>query len=725
MATPALHRVDSPAASPSNEGTEGRRKRARTSLMSEEREDPPRTPDNDDDAPRPDLIAYLSQRSTQAQQAQLELREARERCAARDRTIASLEAARDGLAAENQRLVERITAEHEQRLQAEASVAGRVRREAERVAAAEGELRAALDRLRRAEAAAADAAAADGRADALRGEVSTLKRRVQALEGELAAEKDAGVDARRALERKVAWLEEKRGVDAREVAACRRDVEAARAETAEVRRRLAAAEARAAELERRALVAESASSGGGAAMEEVVRALRAEVERRDAEAEEARRIKERWESTQILRERAESEARRAADLQARLEAAESAASEAAAAAATARAWEDRASKLGIARPADMAAWAADARRDAVAALERLGAADERAAALAVEAEDLRGRVAAAEGRVKLEEGRTDEARAEAARAEARARMLGGECEGLRRVVETYGKESGAAAWAVEREELQRAAEALRARVAELEAGVAEAAAAGASARAEAEAQKTELERASVRVRALERQNDALGREVALLQARLGRGEFDASQTRVLHLRGNPEAAAREAKRREEVERLEAQNEALRAQLREAEAVRVAGGGAGAGGASSEAAVLGAEAIVQKRRAAELEKQMLRLKEVFKERVHAFREACYHLLGYRVDMVAEAVPAGAGTGAAAPTTVSLRPRHGDGKDDLLLFRFKPGSKEGFELVETALSRKYQSTVDLLVERWKNIPAFTANVTTDLCNKMTQC
>lgn len=60
----------------------------------------------------------------------------------------------------------------------------------------------------------------------------------------------------------------------------------------------------------------------------------------------------------------------------------------------------------------------------------------------------------------------------------------------------------------------------------------------------------------------------------------------------------------------------------------------------------------------------MEKREQRLREVFKERIDAFREACFALFGYRIDMVSEATAAGAGVGAA-PSYVTLRPQHADG------------------------------------------------------------
>ena len=56
---------------------------------------------------------------------------------------------------------------------------------------------------------------------------------------------------------------------------------------------------------------------------------------------------------------------------------------------------------------------------------------------------------------------------------------------------------------------------------------------------------------------------------------------------------------------------------------------------------------------------EAERKEQRLKEVFKKQITNFREACYTLFGYRVDMASEATAA-AGTGVV-PTTFCLTPQ----------------------------------------------------------------
>lgn len=63
--------------------------------------------------------------------------------------------------------------------------------------------------------------------------------------------------------------------------------------------------------------------------------------------------------------------------------------------------------------------------------------------------------------------------------------------------------------------------------------------------------------------------------------------------------------------------------------------------------------------------AEAAKREERLKAVFGARANEFREACYALFGYRVDMDSAAAAPGAPGGTPPPgTTFTLKPMHAD-------------------------------------------------------------
>jgi hypothetical protein len=187
--------------------------------------------------------------------------------------------------------------------------------------------------------------------------------------------------------------------------------------------------------------------------------------------------------------------------------------------------------------------------------------------------------------------------------------------------------------------------------------------------------------------------------------------------------------------------------------------------------------------VARRRAAEVEKQLDRLKAVFKDRIGVFREACALLFGYRcaaprlqgprllllllqrpgqarpgrmpravgnarssaarlrarmavraadrwpcslraprrVDMTSEA--SGAKDPAAATTSISLHPLAG-GRSSEAVLQFRLSKAKGIRLVPTPYSEGLRQQVDTFLSKYKSVPAFTANLTMELFNQATQ-
>lgn len=312
-------------------------------------------------------------------------------------------------------------------------------------------------------------------------------------------------------------------------------------------------------------------------------------------------------------------------------------------------------------------------------------------------------------------------------------------------------------------ELQALNAQLQAQVAELQARVA-----ASSSRADAQclaaqAAGARADAAEHKVKQLEKEANALAGEVASLQERLGRGELGrGAGVRVLHLRHNPEAEAQRSRKEAELARLAAENDALRTHVSEMEqqlaaaaaAAAVSAGGPGGPGSQHQqggpaspsgapraaaaegvaasrpgigggvaAAVKDAEILLLRRQVHDADKAMARLKAVFKERITVFREACYSLFGYRVDMTAEATAAA--EAADAPTTFTLKPQHADDPGAVLVFRSSSGGTH-MELVPNAFtSGRCAREADTFIRKFSSIPAFTANLTMDNFQKQTQC
>lgn len=124
------------------------------------------------------------------------------------------------------------------------------------------------------------------------------------------------------------------------------------------------------------------------------------------------------------------------------------------------------------------------------------------------------------------------------------------------------------------------------------------------------------------------------------------------------------------------------------------------------------------AVVHHPQVAELEKREMRLKEVFKKQITNFREACYFIFGYRIDMASEATPVAAGTGGAVPTTFVLKPQHADSPEDQLLFKLSRSGK--MELLPNKYtSRRLTTEVDTFINRQAAAPHHCLMFAAALC------
>ncbi|KAG1666520.1 hypothetical protein FOA52_014417 [Chlamydomonas sp. UWO 241] len=314
-------------------------------------------------------------------------------------------------------------------------------------------------------------------------------------------------------------------------------------------------------------------------------------------------------------------------------------------------------------------------------------------------------------------------------------------------------------------ELSGLVDQLSERVAVLQAEAGVAAQGEAAQRAAAAGAKARADSAEARAAQLEKETERLAMDLAGMHEKLGRGDVKVgASVRVLHFKMNPEAQFHREHVDSALSELRTENQVLTKRLaelaKEVEEARRAGRAGGGGGASAAShadaetsgghaesgvqavAVRDAQLAVLHHRLGEMEKTMVRLKEVTKERIFAFREACYCLFGYRVDMTSEATSAR--DAANAPTTFSLKPHHTDDANMLLVFRcvllallphhtddanmllvFRYTKAGGMQLVPNKYSERMGREVDTFIHKFKCIPAFTSNLTMENFQKQTQC
>ncbi|CAD6235670.1 unnamed protein product [Miscanthus lutarioriparius] len=132
-----------------------------------------------------------------------------------------------------------------------------------------------------------------------------------------------------------------------------------------------------------------------------------------------------------------------------------------------------------------------------------------------------------------------------------------------------------------------------------------------------------------KVKSLEREGDQLRSQVALLESKLGHGDYSASSTKVLRM-VNTLGVDNEAK--QTIEALQAELKKTKERLQAVEELK----GQADAGTVVDANI--AEKLAQlKNQIATLEKREERYKAVFAERISVFRKACCSLFGYKIVM----------------------------------------------------------------------------------------
>ncbi|XP_071813929.1 uncharacterized protein [Apostichopus japonicus] len=184
-----------------------------------------------------------------------------------------------------------------------------------------------------------------------------------------------------------------------------------------------------------------------------------------------------------------------------------------------------------------------------------------------------------------------------------------------------------------------------------------------------------------------------------------KGDFDPTRTKVLTFSSNPAAELRK-KRTEDERKLIEQVEVLKERVRILEEM------------GHEANTQDIKLQLEKRNSKEfdeLKKELeaselrgQRLKEVFKSKIHDFREACYRLTGYRISTPSD-------------NKYNLISMYAERESDKLLFR---STSEGeMQLLENEYSGSLTDLIEAHLQQQDSIPAFLSGLTLDLFSKQT--
>ncbi|PIK44404.1 putative mitotic spindle assembly checkpoint protein MAD1 isoform X3 [Apostichopus japonicus] len=184
-----------------------------------------------------------------------------------------------------------------------------------------------------------------------------------------------------------------------------------------------------------------------------------------------------------------------------------------------------------------------------------------------------------------------------------------------------------------------------------------------------------------------------------------KGDFDPTRTKVLTFSSNPAAELRK-KRTEDERKLIEQVEVLKERVRILEEM------------GHEANTQDIKLQLEKRNSKEvdeLKKELeaselrgQRLKEVFKSKIHDFREACYRLTGYRISTPSD-------------NEYNLISMYADRESDKLLFRSTSDGE--MQLLENEYSGSLTDLIEAHLQQQDSIPAFLSGLTLDLFSKQT--
>lgn len=207
---------------------------------------------------------------------------------------------------------------------------------------------------------------------------------------------------------------------------------------------------------------------------------------------------------------------------------------------------------------------------------------------------------------------------------------------------------------------------------------------------------------------LQKEIDSLVAQVNDLEQKVAQGDFDPAKVKVLHLTMNPERMAQE-ERAQTLAALKAENEQLAKRVAE-----LTEGGQGHH-ASQPVIAFGEEAslaIQQKsqlleKKLKETELKMQRLKEVFGKKITEFREACYSLTGFKIEM--------------KEAEYKLSSMFAEREADFLMFQ--RDSDGNMQFLETDFSKTIPHILTRYLRRSNSIPAILSSLTLELFEKQT--
>ncbi|CAI9287230.1 unnamed protein product [Lactuca saligna] len=213
-----------------------------------------------------------------------------------------------------------------------------------------------------------------------------------------------------------------------------------------------------------------------------------------------------------------------------------------------------------------------------------------------------------------------------------------------------------------------------------------------------------------RIKSLEREDDRLRSEIAILESKVGHGDFSSASTKVLRM-VNSLAVDSEAK--QTIEALQNELQKTKDKLQAVEELKKQSADAG----TLVDSYISGKTVQLKEQIATLEKREERYKTVFADRISVFRRACCELFGYKIVMDdhqrSDGIPV---------TRFTLHSIYAQSEDEKLQFEYESGNTKILGNNYTQ-QRDISKQVEIFIGKMNSIPAFTANLTIESFNKRT--
>ncbi|KNA26064.1 hypothetical protein SOVF_000720 [Spinacia oleracea] len=213
-----------------------------------------------------------------------------------------------------------------------------------------------------------------------------------------------------------------------------------------------------------------------------------------------------------------------------------------------------------------------------------------------------------------------------------------------------------------------------------------------------------------RLKSLEREGDQLRSEIALLESKLGHGDFSAANTKVLRM---VNALGVETEARQTIDALQCELQKANEKLKVVEELKKQSADAG----QLVDSYISGKIVQLKEQIATLEKREERYKTVFAEKISVFRRACCELFGYKIVMDDQQRPNG-----IPITRFTLQSIYAQSDDEKLEFEYESGNTN-ILVNDYAKQRDISQQVEIFVQKLNSIPAFTANLTVESFNRRT--